>query len=170
MSSPLIHSPWGKKWKRTGSNNHFLFTLGLTFRNFKILIYLNIVINNVVVFIYRKWLLWSFQRQYRIFTGHTQLKEENDMKRKSSELKRKEEILKQRKIKEKKQAYQKHRQKQRQGRRNFKSQMSRKKRWCSLFILLPSLFWILLLKCWKHTKKVLLTSKQLLYNLNWDIN
>lgn len=58
---------------------------------------------------------------------HTKLKEEEDQKRNRRELKHKEEILKQRKIKAKKQAYQNHRQKQRQSRQKFKVQKSRKK-------------------------------------------
>uniref|UniRef100_A0A8W8NBD2 RNA helicase n=1 Tax=Magallana gigas TaxID=29159 RepID=A0A8W8NBD2_MAGGI len=51
---------------------------------------------------------------------HTKLKEEEDQKRNRTELKHKEEILKQRKIKAKKQAFQNHRQKQRQSRQKFK--------------------------------------------------
>lgn len=58
---------------------------------------------------------------------HTKLKEEEDQKRNRTELKHKEEILKQRKIKAKKQAFQNHRQKQRQSRQKFKVQKSRKK-------------------------------------------
>lgn len=58
---------------------------------------------------------------------HTKLKEEDDQKRNRRELKHKEEILKQRKIKAKKQAYQNHRQTQRQSRQKFKVQKSRKK-------------------------------------------
>lgn len=64
-----------------------------------------------------------------ICLGHTKLKEEDDQKRNRRELKYKEEILKQRKIKAKKQAYQNHRQTQRQSRQKFKVQKSRKKHW-----------------------------------------